>query len=183
MFAHDTTVALRTAAALVNSTERGALPLETADDLDRFLDAEEFSGPRAGTAAELREIHALRGTLRGMWSADVEALVVTVNRLLRDGRALPQLVRHDGWDWHLHATPPEAALATRMAVEAAMAFVDVVRMGETSRLRNCAAPDCDAVFVDFSRNRSKRFCDLGNCANRTHVAAFRERARHDDPGR
>jgi predicted RNA-binding Zn ribbon-like protein len=90
---------------------------------------------------------------------------------------LPQLVRHDGWDWHLHATPSEAPLATRMAVEAAMAFVDVIRMGETGRMRHCAAEDCDAVFVDFSRNRSKRYCDLGNCGNRTHVAAFRERAR------
>ena len=97
-----------------------------------------------------------------------------VNRLLRDSNALPQLVRHDGWPYHLHATPPDAPLATRMAVEAAMAFVDVVREGELSRLRTCDLDDCDNVVVDLSKNRSKRFCDAG-CGNRAAVTAYRAR--------
>lgn len=177
MFAHDTEVALRAASALVNSAERGGTPLDTTADLARFLDEHEWTGSRAGTTDELRAVLDLRGTLRGLWSAGEQELVESVNRLLREGNALPQLVRHDHWDWHLHATPSQAPLATRMAVEAAMAFVDVIRMGETARLRHCAAPDCGAVFVDFSRNRSKRFCDLGNCGNRTNVAAYRERAK------
>jgi predicted RNA-binding Zn ribbon-like protein len=45
------------------------------------------------------------------------------------------------------------------------------------RLKICAAPDCDAVVMDLSRNRSRIFCDTGNCANRQHVAAYRERRR------
>jgi predicted RNA-binding Zn ribbon-like protein len=56
-----------------------------------------------------------------------------------------------------------------------MALVDVIREKELDRLRVCAAEDCNAVLVDLSRNRSKRFCDTGNCANRTHVAAYRAR--------
>ena len=97
-----------------------------------------------------------------------------VNALLRESSALPQLVRHDGWSYHLHATPADAPLATRMAVEAAMAFVDVVRGGELGRLRICEASDCDDVVVDLSKNRSKRFCDAG-CGNRVAVNAYRAR--------
>ena len=52
---------------------------------------------------------------------------------------------------------------------------DLIRAGELRRLKTCAAPDCEAVLIDLSRNRSRRFCDTGNCANRQHVAAYRER--------
>ena len=57
----------------------------------------------------------------------------------------------------------------------AMALADLIRGGELRRLKICAAPDCDAVLVDLSRNRSRIFCDTGNCGNRQHVAAYRER--------
>ena len=65
--------------------------------------------------------------------------VVLVNTLLRDASALPQLVKHDGWEYHIHATSPDAPLADRMAVDAAMAFADVIRADELARLRCCAA--------------------------------------------
>jgi predicted RNA-binding Zn ribbon-like protein len=45
----------------------------------------------------------------------------------------------------------------------------------------CEAPDCQAVLVDLSRNRSRRFCDVNNCANRAHVAAYRARRAAADP--
>ena len=81
-----------------------------------------------------------------------------VNTLLRETSALPQLVKHDHWDYHLHATSADAPLADRMAVEAAMAFADVIRSDQLDRLRLCAADDCDSVLVDLSKNRSRRFC-------------------------
>ena len=65
-------------------------------------------------------------------------------------------------------------LANRMAVEAAMAMTDVIRMGELSRLRVCAADDCNNVVVDLSKNRSRRYCEAG-CGNRANVAAYRAR--------
>jgi predicted RNA-binding Zn ribbon-like protein len=97
-----------------------------------------------------------------------------VNRLLRDGHALPQLVRHDDWGYHVHATEPTASVADRMGVEAAMALADVVRAGALDRLRRCAAHGCDHALVDLTRNASRRFCD-SSCANREHVAAYRAR--------
>lgn len=179
VFAHDTEVALAAAAALVNTAGAGeGLPDVAA--LDTFVRTWGWTGERRHDDAELRAVRELRPRLRRLWAADEERVVELVNTLLREADALPQLVRHDGWDYHLHATPPDAPLATRMAVEAAMAFVDVVRGRELGRLRGCAYPGCDNVLVDLSKNRSKRFCDSG-CGNRAAVAAYRARKAAPQP--
>lgn len=173
VFAHDTEVALAAAAALVNTggTEEG---LAGVADLDRFVAAWGWTGRHCRDEAELQAVRDLRPRLRRLWQVDEDEVVRIVNGLLREFRALPQLVKHDEWEYHLHATAPDAPLAARMAVEAAMAIVDVVRGGELARLRICQAPDCEDVVVDLSKNRSKRFCDSG-CGNRMAVAAYRAR--------
>lgn len=175
VFAPDTEVALRTVVNLINTAANGREGLSSVADMDAFLAAEGFSGGRARDAAELESVRQLRRELAAVWTADEDAAVDTVNRLLRDANALPQLMKHDGWDWHLHATAPEAPLADRMSTEAAMALADVIRGKEMERLRTCESDDCDAAVLDLSRNRSKRYCDTGNCANRAHVAAYRAR--------
>ncbi|HEY3534535.1 MAG TPA: CGNR zinc finger domain-containing protein [Pedococcus sp.] len=177
LFAHDTEVALRGAAALVNTA--ATLPTDTDDlttvaELESFVQEWGWTGSRTHDDAELEAVRALRPRLRRFWDCGTDEAAALVNALLSEARALPQLVRHDEWEWHLHATPPEAPLATRMAVEAAMAMVDVVRADELSRLRTCAGDDCDDVVVDLSRNRSKRYCE-GGCGNRANVAAYRRR--------
>ena len=173
VFAHDTEVALTAAAELVNSD---AAPDELPDiqALDAFLTKWAWSGRRDHTEAELQQVHALRPRLRRFWESDRDVVVELANELLREFRALPQLVKHDEWDYHLHATTLDAPLVARMAVEAAMAMVDVVRNDELSRMRICDMPDCDDVLVDLTRNRSKRYCDL-SCSNRAAVAAYRSR--------
>jgi len=175
VFAPDTEVALRTVVHLINSAANGEEKLATVEDLDEFLRAEGFTGSRTWDAAELASVHALRSDLAGLWTADEDTAVAGVNRMLREAHALPQLLKHDQWDWHLHATTREAPLADRMGTEAAMALVDVIRSKEMDRMLVCAADDCNAVVLDLSRNRSKRYCDTGNCANRAHVAAYRAR--------
>jgi len=173
LFAHDTEVALAFAATLVNTEgEEEGLPDQAA--LDELLRPWRFTGRRARDRAELRAVHELRPRLREVWHAGEDRAVEIINGLLAEAGALPYLVKHDGWDYHLHATPPDAPLATRMAVEAAMALLDVVRSKELSRLRVCDYPGCGNVLVDLSKNRSKRFCDSG-CGNRAAVAAYRAR--------
>ena len=177
LFAHDTEVALRGAAALVNTA--ATLPtdaddLTTVEDLEQFVSAWGWTGSRTHDRSELEAVRSLRPRLRRFWTVDTDEAAALVNDLLAEARALPQLVRHDEWAWHLHATPPEAALATRMAVEAAMAMVDVIRADELGRLGTCAGEDCEDVVVDLSKNRSKRFCE-GGCGNRANVAAYRRR--------
>jgi predicted RNA-binding Zn ribbon-like protein len=174
LFAHDTEVALAAAAALINTAADGEERLPDPPALSAFLDRWEFTGSRVGDAAELAAVHDLRTVLAGIWTAGEDAVVGVVNQLLRDGRALPQLVRHDGWGYHVHATDPSAPVADRWSVEAAMALADVVRGGALDRLRRCAAHGCDDALVDLTKNASRRFCD-GSCANREHVAAYRAR--------
>lgn len=173
VFAHDTEVALASLAALVNSVDDGELLPDVAA-LDEFVRRWGWTGERTHDEAELRAVRDLRPRLRRVWEVGEEQAVEIVNALLCEANALPQLVRHDAWDYHLHATPPDAPLATRMAVEAAMALVDVVRSKELSRLRICAYPGCANVVIDLSKNRSKRFCEAG-CGNRAAVAAYRAR--------
>lgn len=178
-FTHDTEMALVSAAAFVNTIRDGEERLPDTETLGRFLDEQDFSGTRAGTEEELAAVRALRPRLLAAWEAaereDERAVVALVNELFTEGQAHPQLVKHDHWDWHLHLTPPDAPLVDRMGTEAAMAISDLVRAEDLDRLKRCEADDCEAVFVDLSRNRSKRFCDTGNCANRVHVAAYRAR--------
>jgi|SRR6478609_3254624 len=173
VFAHDTEVALAAAAALVN-TAGDDDGLRDVAALDEFVRTWGWTGEVRHDEAELRAVRALRPRLRRIWELDEDEVVELVNALLREAKALPQLVKHDEWSYHLHATPPAAPLATRMAVEAAMAFVDVVRSDELRRLRICDYHDCGNVVVDLSKNRSKRFCDDG-CGNRAAVAAYRAR--------
>ncbi len=173
LFAHDTEVALLAAAALVNTAqEPDELPDVAA--LDGFVTTWGWTGAHRRDRRELEAVRALRPRLRRLWDLDEAGAVELVNGLLRESRALPQLVTHDDWDYHLHATSPDAPLAERMAVEAAMALTDVIRQKELSRLEICAADDCDNVLVDLSKNRSRRFCGT-TCANRTNVAAYRAR--------
>jgi predicted RNA-binding Zn ribbon-like protein len=174
IFAHDTEVALAAAAALVNSETEGGL--DDLADLEAFVAQWGWTGSRKRNRAELEAVQALRPRLRQIWYADKDSAVTIVNELLREGSALPQLLKHDEWDYHLHATSAEQPLADRMMVEAAMAFVDVIRTGELDRLRICAADDCENVLVDLSKNRSRRFCEMG-CGNRANVAAYRARKR------
>ena len=174
LFAHDTETALAAAAALVNTASDGADQLPDPPALAAFLDTWRFTGSRVGNAAELAAVHELRSVLDGIWGAGEDDVVAVVNRLLRDGHALPQLVRHDGWGYHLHATEPTASVADRMGVEAALAIADVVRAEALDRLRRCAASGCRDALVDLTRNAGRRFCDT-SCANREHAAAYRAR--------
>lgn len=177
VFAHDTEVALAAAAALANTRPgRDAEDrLTTTDHLDALVREQAYTGSRGDRDQELADVRALRDEVSRLWTVgDADVVAAGVNRLLADGGAMPQLVRHDGWDWHLHATDPEQPLGTRMAVEAAMALLDVVRAGELDRLKTCGADDCDDLHVDLSRNRSRRYCST-RCGNRADAAAYRAR--------
>lgn len=173
-FAHDTELAVAATVALVNTAGSDGEQLPDVAALDEFFRAYGWTGRHEHTEAELRSVRSLRPRLRRIWYEDEDGVVEIVNGLLRESKALPQLIRHDGEPYHLHATSRDAPLVTRMAVEAAMAFVDVVRSGELSRLRICDYPGCGNVMVDLSKNRSKRFCDAV-CGNRAAVTAYRAR--------
>jgi predicted RNA-binding Zn ribbon-like protein len=175
VFAHDTTAALQAAVALVNSAEAPDT-MTTRDQLDAFFAAHDYSGARTQRVAELDAVRALRPRLRTLLTGDRDEAVRIVNRILAERHAVPALVRHDGWDYHLHAIDSDAPLADRIAVETAMAMIDLIRADELGRLSVCAESSCAGIVFDLSRNRSRRFCSAA-CGNRVAVAAYRARKR------
>lgn len=177
-FTHDTELTLRAASVLINSNRVDGEQMSDLAALDEYLDGFGWTGRRDHDAAELAAVLQLRDRLGRIWAtADDEVRAVEeVNALLSDTKASPWLTRHPEMpDWHLHLASIHDPLWRRMGAEMAMALADLIRGGELRRLKICAAPDCEATLVDLSRNRSGKFCDTGNCGNRQHVAAYRER--------
>jgi predicted RNA-binding Zn ribbon-like protein len=178
IFSHDTEFTLRAACELINTDRVDGEQLGDLVALDAYLDGFGWTGRRDHDTAELKAVLRLRERLGNIWATadDEEAAVGQVNALLSDTKAQPWLTRHPEMpDWHLHLASVHDPLWQRMGAEMAMALADLIRAGELRRLKICAAPDCEAVLTDLSRNRSRMFCDTGNCGNRQHVAAYRER--------
>ena len=166
-------MALQAAAVLANS---GLDPdtMSTVAELDAFYADFGYTGRHDGDRSELDRVRAVRPALYELLTADRDSAVELVNTMLAEASAVPRLVRHDEWDWHLHAVEPERDLPVRLVVETAMAMIDVIRSDEMSRLGVCADDTCRGVVVDLSRNRSRRFCST-TCGNRNAVAAYRAR--------
>ena len=178
VFSHDTELTLRAACGLINSDRVDGERLGDMAALNEYLDSWGWTGRRDHDDAELASIHRLRERLGKIWAvaADEVRAVGLVNALLSDTKASPWLTRHpEQPEWHLHLASVRDPLWQRMGAEFAMAIADLIRTGDLRRLKTCAAPDCEAVLVDLSRNRSGKFCDTGNCGNRQHVAAYRQR--------
>ena len=127
------------------------------------------------SAVVVEDFAALAKRLRPVFNdqpRDQRAL--RLNELLEQFQPAPRIVEHDGEPLHFHYVPalgpPLEHVGASCAMALSIAFVD----GHDDRLGVCAAPDCDRVFFDHSRNRNQRFCRK-SCATRVHVAAHRAR--------
>lgn len=172
VFAPDVEAALGAAVALVNSEDPDALT--SLDALRAFYDDWGYTGSRPRSVAELEAVRSIRPRLRELLTADRDTAVTLINAILAEQQAVPQLVRHDHLDWHIHAISENRPMHDRILVETAMAMVDLVRTDEMSRLQVCAAQDCNGIVLDLSRNRSRRYCSM-TCGNREAQAAYRAR--------
>jgi predicted RNA-binding Zn ribbon-like protein len=134
------------------------------------------SGPSQQDLPRLRGHRARLDAAAGACEAgDVSTAVDVLNGLLAETGAVPQIVSHDGRGPHVHVSRPTAPLADRMAAHFAMGLAELIVAGESGRVRSCSSPTCRDVFIDLSRNRSRRYCDGRTCGNRLHVAAYRAR--------
>ncbi|RZT83413.1 CGNR zinc finger protein [Pseudonocardia sediminis] len=109
-------------------------------------------------------------------AGDLDAACATVNALIAETGAAPVLARHGEGPWHLHFHAADAGWARSWAASMATALAVVLGNPMHDRLGVCSAPECDRVFVDVSRNGTKRFCSTA-CQNRVKAAAFRARRR------
>ena len=173
IFADDTEEVLRAAVWLVNSAEEPDT-LATLQEAAQFLEEFRYTGRIDRDAAELAALRALRPRLRAMLIAPRDEMAAHVNGVLAEIPLAPRLVQHDSMDWHLHGVADDRPLTDRVLVETVMALIDVIRVHEGSRISICADETCQALALDLSRNRSKRYCSTA-CANRNAVAAYRAR--------
>ncbi|HME63557.1 MAG TPA: CGNR zinc finger domain-containing protein, partial [Streptosporangiaceae bacterium] len=89
--------------------------------------------------------------------------------------AHPSLERHDGEPWHIHFhAADERSRVNGWAAGCATGLAVVLGGSGADRLGVCTAPGCDRVFVDTSRNGTRRYCST-SCQNRVKTAAFRAR--------
>jgi predicted RNA-binding Zn ribbon-like protein len=137
---------------------------------------ENLSAARASDVPRLLELRSrLDAAVVACQAGDEATATRDLNALLAETGAVPQIVAHDGRPPHIHVTRAAAPLADRIAAHSAMGLAELVVAGQSGRVRTCASSECDAVFIDLSRNQSRRYCDSRTCGNRVHVAAYRSR--------
>ncbi|MFC0862884.1 CGNR zinc finger domain-containing protein [Sphaerimonospora cavernae] len=128
--------------------------------------------------AEADELTGVAGALRVVFESvdrgDVDTAAESLNRLLAETDARPHLDRHDGEPWHLHFHGAGGTLAGDWAASCATGLAVVLGGELYDRLGVCTATHCDRVYVDTSRNGTRRFCSTA-CQNRAKTAAFRAR--------
>ncbi|HEV7950955.1 MAG TPA: ABATE domain-containing protein, partial [Glaciihabitans sp.] len=113
-FAPDTEYSLQFAVVLANTvasaSPSGIDELNTVEQLASLIHHFGFSGRLDDDEAELAGVRDIRSRIREMWLLERDEAVQVINTTLRQAQALPYLARHDQFDWHLHATDPEAPL-------------------------------------------------------------------------
>jgi predicted RNA-binding Zn ribbon-like protein len=181
-FSHYSGVPVELATALVNTDQRAWDGTDRIGDLDglrAFL--EPFSewwraGAPGPVTADVDEVRELRDRLRSVFEAPTAAEAAQrINAILADHVATPRVSTH-GDTPHLHFEPVEPTLTQWLAVVSAMGLATVVVEAGVGRFGVCGADGCQDVFVDVSRNRSRRHCST-TCSTREHVAAYRRRQR------
>jgi predicted RNA-binding Zn ribbon-like protein len=131
---------------------------------------------RRADARRLAELaRRMRIVFEAAHSGDLDRAATEVNALLLDTNARPQLDRGKDRPWSLHFHGPNDELANGWAAGCAAGLAIALGSDLAGRLGVCAAPQCDRVFVDVSRNAQRRFCSP-QCQSR--VKAATHRARH-----
>jgi predicted RNA-binding Zn ribbon-like protein len=150
--------------------------LRDAPTLKRFLARHGYE-PRRLSSRDLAEARALRDALRAAFTArDEDTAVRELNGVLAGSAAKPQFQR-SGEEWGVRWV---GRVSDSVATAAAMSLLEAIRDDGWDRFGICAGAPCCCVFVDRSKNRSRRFCsDL--CADRVAQALHRERRRSNRP--
>jgi predicted RNA-binding Zn ribbon-like protein len=90
-----------------------------------------------------------------------------MSRCFRPGA--PQLDSSARLRWE--AGDPVAATLAVIARDA----IDLVTSPAIARVRDCANPECNAMFLDSSRPGSRRWCSMGTCGNQAKKSALRNK--------
>ena len=151
-----------------------------ADDQAQRLVREAAERP-GEAAAVLERAIAVREAIYRIFSATADGRSPDAADLTTFNGALSEAMAHvcvvpaaDGfaWDWtgHEHALDWMLWPIMRSAAE-------LLTAGELTRVRECSGDTCGWLFVDTSRNRSRRWCDMEDCGNRAKARRHYHRQR------
>lgn len=117
---------------------------------------------------------ALREALFRIFTADEppQRDLAELNRALATAMAQLRVRPDRTWGWSEQDSRLDAPIWP-IAREAAELLVGP----ELARVRECAADDCRWLFLDTSKNRSRRWCDMKSCGNRAKARSFYQRRR------
>jgi predicted RNA-binding Zn ribbon-like protein len=146
---------------------------EAADLRERAADAPE---PAARAVCAARD---LRGAIYGLFAAHAVGTSPPRGVLARFNRHLARAQTHavltatrSGFHraWTGGDAPLERVLWPVAAEAAALLTSD-----QLARVRQCAGENCLWLFLDVSKNGSRRWCSMSDCGNRAKVRRFRDR--------
>jgi len=109
-------------------------------------------------------------------SPEAEALRALEAEYARTARYARLASTQEGFRWTLDAQADELELALRPIVESAVSLMISPRM---ARLRRCGNETCYWLFIDETKNCSRRWCEMASCSNLMKVRRHRERHRDD----
>jgi predicted RNA-binding Zn ribbon-like protein len=180
-FSHYSDVPVQVAVDLVNTLNA----VSGEDELNSPADAADFIRSRdtewckpgwKATQSDLDQVIALRSQLRMVFDAQDEPEAADIiNTVLSEADAVPRLSLH-GDGPHLHFESDDDSPARWLGAVTAMGLTVALIEGGFERFGTCSSSTCDDVFVDGSRNRSRRHCS-DTCTTRDNVAAHRARQR------
>ena len=140
------------------------------DELAARLRSEAAARP-AEAEAVLSRARALREALFRLFAEQDLAALPVLNRELAIAMAQARLDDRLEWAWaHEERLDRPLWPIARQAAE-------LLVSEEKARIHECAADDCRWLFVDTSKNKSRRWCDMKSCGNRAKVRSFYERRR------
>ena len=131
---------------------------------------------RYAVAIGLREsiYQVLKAVVQGR--AAEQEHVDRLNQAVRRAGAHRGIVEESGgyeWTWLNGESDPFEQILSVVSHSAA----ELLTSEWVGRLGLCDADTCWWLFIDKSRNRSRRWCDMADCGNQAKVRRFRERAR------
>lgn len=124
-------------------------------------------------AAALRLRVALGRILTAPAAAAAEDLAVLNAVLARAPTRTGLAATRSGFAWTMTETDPLEQPLWPVVWDAAELLVS----GRAERVGSCSDPDCAWVFLDTSRNRSRRWCSMADCGNRNKARRHYERSR------
>ena len=108
------------------------------------------------------------------------AALETLNRFLAETRR-PRTIewKRNNYRWQ----PADFAATTDAPLTAIVeAAAELLTSEDRNLVRECSAPTCRWLFLDRSKNHTRRWCDMKICGNRAKARSFQERQRDETPG-